>query len=166
MILRASLRRFSVLFALSALVVVSAGFAPAPSPLASEDSMQGSMQDSAQDPTVFVVVTSPDNMTQGMALVLAGQSLQQGAQVRVLLCGPGATLALAGHDGASLQPRNVSPGQLLDGLIAGGVQVDVCAIFLPNTEWSEGDLRDGVGVAQPPEVAAFMIQPGVRYFTF
>jgi predicted peroxiredoxin len=162
MTVRTSLRRFSALFALSALVVVSAGFAPVPSPLASEDSMQ----DSGQDPTVFVVVTSPDNMTQGMALVLAGQSLQQGAQVRVLLCGPGATVALAGHDGASLQPRNVSPGQLLDGLIAGGVQVDVCAIFLPNTGWSEADLRDGVGVAQPPEVAGFMIQPGVRYFTF
>jgi len=116
--------------------------------------------------TVFVVVTSPDNMTQGMALVLANQSLDQGAEVRVLLCGPGANLGLSEHDGESLQPRNVTPGQLLTRLIENDVQVDVCAIFLPNTRWSETDLRTGVGVAQPPEVAAFMLQPGVRFFTF
>jgi len=120
----------------------------------------------AQDTAVFVVVTQEDNMTQGMAMVLANQSLDQGAEVRVLLCGPGATLALSGHDGDPLQPREVSPGQLLNRLIAQGAQVDVCAIFLPNTEWTENDLRDGVGVAQPPEVAAYMLRPGVRYFTF
>ncbi|TVP50429.1 MAG: hypothetical protein EA350_00585 [Gemmatimonadales bacterium] len=116
--------------------------------------------------TVFVVVTSPDNMTQGMALVLANQSLDQGAEVRVLLCGPGANLGLSEQDGESLQPRDITPGQLLARLIANDVKVDVCAIFLPNTRWSESDLREGVGIAQPPEVTAFMLQPGVRYFTF
>lgn len=120
----------------------------------------------AQDPAVFVVVTDNDNMTQGMAMVLANQSLDQGAEVRVLFCGPGATLALTGHDGDLLQPREVTPGQLLERLISQGVQVDVCAIFLPNTEWTESDLREGVGVAQPPEVAAYMLRPEVRYFTF
>ena len=120
----------------------------------------------AQEATVFVVITSSDNMTQGMAMVLANQSLDQGAEVRVLLCGPGATLGLAEEDGDLLQPRNVSPGQLLNRLIANEVQVDLCAIFLPNTRWTESDLREGVGIAQPTEVAAFMLQPGVRYFTF
>ncbi|TVP54304.1 MAG: hypothetical protein EA351_13565 [Gemmatimonadales bacterium] len=118
------------------------------------------------DPAVFVVVTQEDNMTQGMAMVLANQSLDQEAEVRVLLCGPGASLALDGHDGDLLEPREVTPGQLLDRLIGEGVQVDVCAIFLPNTEWTEEDLRDGVGVAEPPEVAEYMLRPGVRYFTF
>lgn len=120
----------------------------------------------AQDTAIFVVVTQEDNMTQGMAMVLANQSLDQGAEVRVLLCGAGATLALSGHDGELLQPREVSPGQLLNRLISQGAQVDVCAIFLPNTEWTEADLREGVGVAQPPEVAAYMLRPSVRYFTF
>lgn len=118
------------------------------------------------DAAVFVVVTQDENMTQGMAMVLANQSLDQGAEVRVLLCGPGATLALTGHDGDVLQPRGITPGQLLERLIAQGAQVDVCAIFLPNTEWTESDLREGVGLAQPPEVAAYMLRPGVRYFTF
>lgn len=144
--------------ALAAVVLLASGFER---PHLTPDS-----EPMMEDPTVFVVLTSADNMTQGMALVLATQSLEQGARVRVLLCGAGATLGLAGQDGAALQPRNVSPGQLLDGLIARDVQVDVCAIFLPNTTASEGDLRTGVGVAQPPEVAAFMLQSGVRYFTF
>jgi predicted peroxiredoxin len=118
------------------------------------------------EPALLVVLTAEDNMTQGMAMVLANQSLDQGAQVRVLLCGPGGELGLSDHDGDLLLPREVSPGQLLDRLIQNGVLVEVCAIFLPNTEWDEEDLREGVGVAQPADVASYMLRPGVRLFTF
>jgi predicted peroxiredoxin len=124
------------------------------------------MDTEAPDPAILVVLTAEDNMSQGMSMVLANQSLDQGAQVRVLLCGPAGRLGLQGHDGDVLQPREVSPGQLLNRLIENGVLVEVCAIFLPNTEWTEDDLREGVGVAQPADVASWMLGPGVRLFTF
>ncbi|TVP78242.1 MAG: hypothetical protein EA352_02365 [Gemmatimonadales bacterium] len=152
--------RGAALFIPLALTLAFVACSPAPTP---EPDTTGATD---PDPAVFVVVTQEQNMTQGMAMVLANQSLDQGAEVRVLLCGPGASLALDGEDGDLLQPREVTPGQLLDRLIGEGAQVDVCAIFLPNTEWTEEDLRDGVGVAEPPEVAEYMLRPGVRYFTF
>lgn len=115
---------------------------------------------------LLVVLTEEDNMTRGMSMVLANQGLDQGAEVRVLLCGPGAELGLAGRDGDLLQPREVTPGELLDRLIQNDVVVEVCAIFLPNTQWTEEDLRAGVEVAQPADVAAFMLRPDVKLFTF
>ncbi len=132
------------------------GCAPEPVPVDTE----------ATDPAILVVLTAEDNMTQGMSMILANQSLDQGADVRVLLCGPGGQLGLQGHDGDVLQPREVSPGQLLNRLIENEVLVEVCAIFLPNTEWTEGDLREDVGVAQPADVAAWMLRPGVKLFPF
>jgi hypothetical protein len=56
--------------------------------------------------------------------------------------------------------------QLLRGLVERGTTVEVCAIFLPGREEGEGDLIEGVTVAAPPDVAAHMIRPNVRYFTF
>ncbi len=133
---------------------------------ASEPPAQAPLVPDDPEPALFVVLTEDDNMTQGMAMVLANQALDQGARVRVLLCGPGAELGLAGRDGELLLPREVTPGQLLTRLIQNEVVVEVCAIFLPNTDWDEGDLREGVGVAQPAEAAAHMMAPGVRLFTF
>ena len=44
--------------------------------------------------------------------------------------------------------------------------VDVCAIFLPNTDYEESDLRQGVGVAAPGPMAEMMRDPNVPVFTF
>lgn len=117
-------------------------------------------------PRVFTFLTAEDNMTQGMALVLAHQAQDGDAQVRVLLCGPGAELAIEGQDGEVLEPRGVTPGELLEELIAREVVVEVCAIFVPNTEWTEDDLREGIAVAHPPEVAEHMQLPETKLFTF
>lgn len=115
---------------------------------------------------LFVVVTSGDEETQMMAMVLATQSMNQGANVRVLLCSNGGYLAIDAHESRAFQPANRSPKELLAGLISNGVQVEVCGIFLPNRTLTEADLIDGVGAASPPEVARYMRQEGVRYFTF
>jgi len=80
----------------------------------------------------FVVVTSADDMTHGMAMALANRNADQGAEIRVLPCGPGANLGRSEQDGEMLQRSNVTPGPLLDRLIATEVRVDVCAIFPPN----------------------------------
>jgi predicted peroxiredoxin len=115
---------------------------------------------------LFVVVTSDDAATQMMAFVLATQAVEQGAEVRVLLCSEGGRLGIRDSESPAFAPRGLSPKELMEGLIERGVVVEVCAIFLPNSEFSEEDLLDGVTVAQPPAVTAYMLQPHVRYFTF
>lgn len=125
-----------------------------------------SHEDKAGSPSIFVFVTAEDNQTRGMAMVLARQMLDQGATLRVLLCGPGGELAIQDLAEALLAPRGITPQQLLRGLMGDGVQVDVCAIFLPNTQYEKDDLLEGIGVAMPPEVAEYMLRDGVRYFTF
>jgi len=114
----------------------------------------------------FFNVTSADNQTQGMAMVLATQMAEQKAAVRILLCGPAGQLALKAYEPAALKPRNVTPKQMMAGLIKGGATVEVCALFLPNADKTPADLLDGVAVAKPPDVAAYMTKPGVRAFGF
>lgn len=118
------------------------------------------------DTSMFVMLTDGDAETQMMAMVLATQSLNKDVPVRVLLCSEAGNLALKEYDSPSFAPADRSPKQLLTGLISRGVQVDVCGIFLPNRDYTEEDLMDGVGTAAPPEVAEYMKQEGVRYFTF
>jgi predicted peroxiredoxin len=121
----------------------------------------------AQAPTeVFFNVTSADNQAQGMAMVLATQMAEQKAAVRILLCGPAGQLALQSYEPTALRPKNVTPKQMMAGLIKSGATVEVCALFLPNADKTPADLLAGVAVAKPPEIAAFMLKPGVRSFGF
>lgn len=121
--------------------------------------------DNPEDP-LFVVITTGDAETQMMALVLATQSANQGVPVRILLCSDGGYLAMKESDSPAFAPSGRSPKQLLIGLLGSGAQVEVCGIFLPNRDYTEDDLLDGIGVAAPPEVAGYMKSKGVRYFTF
>ncbi len=114
----------------------------------------------------FFNVTSSDNQAQGMAMVLAGQMIEQKASVRVLLCGPAGQLGLKSYEPAALKPKNVTPKQMMAGLIKAGATVEVCALFLPNADKTPADLIEGVSVAKPPEVAAYMTKAGVRAFGF
>ncbi len=115
---------------------------------------------------LFVVLTSGDAETQMMAMVLATQSLNQDVPVRILLCSDAGDLTLKESESPSFEPAGRSPKQLLSGLMDRGVQVDVCGIYLPNRDADESHLTDGVGIAAPPEVAAYMKRKNVRYFTF
>jgi hypothetical protein len=119
-----------------------------------------------EPPEIFTVITSASAETQFMALILTTQAVEQGAQARVLLCDEGGRLGLRATETPPFGPRQLSPTQLLQGLIERGSTVEVCAIFLPGREEDEGDLIEGVGVAAPPDVAGHMIRPNVRYFTF
>ena len=114
----------------------------------------------------FFNVTSADNQAQGMAMVLATQMVEQKAAVRILLCGPAGQLALKTYEPAALKPRNVTPKQMLLGIMKAGATVEVCALFLPNADRTPADLLEGIAVAKPPEVAAYMLKPGVRAFGF
>lgn len=121
----------------------------------------------AQEPVdLLVTVTSADAQNQGIALVLAGQAMEQKARVRVLLCADGGQLAVKAKESVALKPRNVSPKEMLQGLIKKGAQVEVCALFLPNSDLKQADLIDGIGVAKPNEVATTLLQPNAKVLTF
>lgn len=117
-------------------------------------------------PEIFTVVTTPSAETQFMALILTTQAVEQGASARLLHRGQGGELGLQKTVTPAFGPRQLSPSQLLRGLIERGTRVEVCAIFLPGREENESDLIEGVSVAAPPDVAAHMIRPNVRFFTF
>ena len=119
-----------------------------------------------EKPGLFVVVTSPEAQTQGMAMVLSLQAVEQGAAVQMLLCGPGGDLALKDAPQTVLKPRGVTPQGMLTKLISMGVEPQVCAIYLPNRGKSPTDLIQGVGVAKPPTIAAALLADRTRLFTF
>jgi hypothetical protein len=55
---------------------------------------------------------------------------------------------------------------MLQGLIKNGSKVEVCALFLPNSEWKPADLIEGVTVAKPGDIAAYLLQPGVKTISY
>jgi len=121
----------------------------------------------AADPVeLLITIDSAIPMSQGAALVLAGQALEQKAKVRVLLCGAGGDIAAVGQTSETLKPRNVTPQQMLQGVIKAGAQVEVCALYLPNTGKKPTDLIDGVTPAKPADVAAYFLKPNVRTLSF
>ncbi len=128
--------------------------------------LPGSPRAAGDRPSLLVVVTSDEPQVQGMAMVLSKQSAAAGAQVRILLCGPGGDLALQGAPQTKLKPRNVTPQEMLVGLMVDGVTAEVCALYLPNNGKSADDLIQGVGLAKPPAIAAAMLAPNTRLFTF
>lgn len=122
-----------------------------------------------ETPKLVTVITSDAPQTQLMAMVLTMQALQQGAETRVLLCGPGGDLGLADAPEtatAPQPPRDMSPQGLIQAAIAAGAVVEVCAIYLPGRGAGPDALLQGVGVAQPPEMAAAMMDPDARVWSF
>ncbi|MGM0951640.1 MAG: hypothetical protein ACQEW7_01540 [Pseudomonadota bacterium] len=115
---------------------------------------------------VLVILSSDSLQTQGMAMVLSNTMAKQGAKVNVLLCDAAGDLALKSYNSDSLAPKDLTPGQMLRGLMKAGGSVSVCALYLPNSEYSKADLIDGVGVAKPPEMASPMLDRKIRTFTF
>ncbi|MBA2778438.1 hypothetical protein [Billgrantia kenyensis] len=121
----------------------------------------------------LVILTSDSLQTQGMAMILSNAMQQQGAELSILLCDAAGDLAIEGY--ASAEPINtppenpagqVTPEGILQMLMDNGAQVEVCAIYLPNSEHEQEDLREGVGVAAPGPMAEMMRDPKIPVFSF
>ena len=112
------------------------------------------------------IVTSGSNETQAMAMILTTQYVREGGTAQVLLCDDAAELALQDADMGSevVQPADASPRQMLKGLMQAGVEVQVCAIFLPDRADTEDDLREGITVARPDTIARAMARPDSKLF--
>lgn len=115
---------------------------------------------------VLLILTAESLQTQGMAMVLGNALSDQGAEVHVLLCDQAGDLALASYQGSPLKPKDLTPGQMLRRLITQGASVKVCALYLPNSQYTQSDLLDGVSVAAPAEMAAQMRDPEFRVYSF
>lgn len=116
---------------------------------------------------VVVIVTSASLQTQGMAMVLSRALQEQGVQLNILLCDKAGDLAIDGYQSAkALAPKGMRPEALLQQIIEAGAQVAVCALYLPNSAYQEQDLRKGVTVAQPAEMAQMMRNQDSKVFSF
>lgn len=122
----------------------------------------------AEQPRVLALVTAAEPQLQGMAFVLIEQMRRQGATVEVMLCGPAGDLARRDLAVAAspLRPIDVTPHQMLRGLVAAGVRTEVCALYLPNAGVGAEALVEGVRPAAPPEMARRMLEPGTRVLPF
>lgn len=123
----------------------------------------------ADDAKLVTIVATPEPQTQLMAMVLTMAAVQQGAEAHILLCGPGADIALTeAPDSATAPqaPRGASPQSLMMAIMETGVPVEVCAIYLPNRGEGPEVLIEGVTVAQPPAMAATIMGEGVRVLSF
>ncbi|MFO8047160.1 MAG: hypothetical protein R6U30_14995 [Halomonas sp.] len=130
--------------------------------------------DSAHDTQrALVILTSDSLQTQGMVMILSNAMQQQGTQLNILLCDAAGDLALDGYESAeaiNTPPSNpagqVKPEGIMGMLMGNGASVDVCAIYLPNSEHEEGDLREGVGVAAPGPIAEMMRDPSIPVYNY
>lgn len=120
----------------------------------------------AEPQQVTVSLTSASPMSQGMAMVLANQMQEQGAQVDILLCDTAGDMALKNATGEALKPNNVTPVQLLDAAIKKGATASVCALYLPNNGKTADDLRAGITPAKPADMAARLLEPQRKVMGF
>lgn len=115
---------------------------------------------------VSVVLNSASPMTQGMAMVLANQMQEQGAQVHILLCDHAGDLALKNAGGDALKPIDVTPAQLLDAAMKKGATASVCALYLPNSGNTPDALKDGITPAKPADMGASLLQADRKVIGF
>jgi hypothetical protein len=121
----------------------------------------------------LVIVTSDSLQTQGMAMILSNAMQQQGTDLHILLCDGAGDLAVEGYESSeaiNTPPSNpagqVKPESILGMMLDKGANVDVCAIYLPNSENGEDDLLEGVGVAAPGPIAEMMRDPSIPVYSF
>lgn len=120
----------------------------------------------AEAKPVTLIVSDASGMTQGMAMVLANQMQEQGAQVDILLCDKAGDLGLKEAGGELLQPNDVTPAQLLAAALNKGATASVCALYLPNSGYAREALKDRVGVAAPDAMARSLLEDGRKVLGF
>jgi hypothetical protein len=136
-------------------------------------SMAANHGDDESHDRALVILTSGSLQTQGMAMILSNAMQQQGTDLHILLCDAAGDLAVQGYQSAeaiNTPPSNpagqVKPEGILGMLMSNGASVDVCAIYLPNSDHDQGDLLEGVGVAAPGPMAEMMRDPSIPVYSF
>ncbi len=119
---------------------------------------------------LVTIVTSANAQTQLMAMVLTMQAVKQGASAHILLCGEAGDMALKDAPAtvtAAQKPKGMSPQGLMNMIMAKTkTTVEVCAIYLPNKGVDTTALIDGIGTANPAEMAGRLLADDVRIMSF
>lgn len=122
--------------------------------------------DSGSSKNLLIVVTTDNPVTQMMSMVLADRSMKKGATVDILLCGDAGSLAIKDAEQVLLKPQNKSPQMMLKDLIKNDVNVELCPIYLSNSEKSVPNLIDGVSVAKPDRVADKLLRGDTKILSY
>jgi hypothetical protein len=120
-------------------------------------------------PQLFTILTSPEPQTQLMAMVLSMESLNQGANVRILLCGAAADIALQDAPASATtpqKPKGMCPQGLLKKIIIAGGEVAVCALYLPNKGLTIDALLADISEAKPNDVVESLFEKNIRLLSF
>ncbi len=124
----------------------------------------------AEPNKLITILTSPEPQTQLMAMVLTMNAMAAGAEAEMLLCGPAGDIALQDAPEsatAGQPPRDASPQGLMKMLMEQrGLDVQVCAIYLPGKGADASVLLDGVGTAAPDAMGAAIVAPGTTVMSF
>lgn len=139
--------------------------------LATALSLAAAFPATAEAPRKLVtILTAPEPQTQLMAMVLTMNAVAQGAEAKILLCGPAGDIALREAPESAIAgqpPRGASPQGLLRTMIEqNGVSAQVCAIYLPGLGAEASVLIEGVTAAAPDAMAAELIAGGVTVLSF
>lgn len=111
----------------------------------------------AQKDGLNVVLTSGDEQTQMMAMVLSMMTIKAKKQVNITMCAAGGKLSLKETKTKVFEPAKKSPTMLLNALIKKGAKVSVCPLYLPSIGKDKTALIEGIEVAKPPKVAAQLL---------
>jgi len=111
----------------------------------------------AQKEGLNVVLTSGNQQTQMMAMVLSMMTVKAKKKVNITMCAEGGKLALKSTKTKVFEPAKKSPTMLLNALIKKGANVSVCPLYLPSVGKDKAALIDGIKVAKPPKIAAQLL---------
>ena len=104
-----------------------------------------------------VVLTSGDEQTQMMAMVLSMMTVKAKKKVNITMCAAGGKLALKSTKTQVFEPAKKSPTMLLKALLKKGANVNVCPLYLPSIGKDKSALIEGISVAKPPKIAAQLL---------
>lgn len=126
---------------------------------------------SAQETQKLVtMVTTPEPQTQLMAMVLTMQAAQKGTDTYIFLCGPAGDLALRDAPASATTgqpPKDMSPQGLMQMIREKtGATTEVCAIYLPGKGLDQSALLEGIGVADPAEMAERLMAEDTTVLSF
>jgi intracellular sulfur oxidation DsrE/DsrF family protein len=125
----------------------------------------------AEEPNKLItILTAAEPQTQLMAMVLTMNAMAAGAQAEMLLCGPAGDIALQDAPAsatAGQPPRDASPQGLMKMMMAqSGLQVQVCAIYLPGKAADASVLVEGVTAAAPDAMGAAIVAKDTTVMSF
>lgn len=117
-----------------------------------------------------VLINSGDSQTQAMAMVLSLMTIKKHKKdINIVLCGKAGDLADKNIKGDPVKrPNGKAPSakKHLQMLIKMGASVQVCPLYLPNSNKDKSILLEGITVAKPPVVAGKLLDRDYQNITF